>query len=209
MLWHTACDIVARQDQLCNSGTGVTKQSSIIEESGTQVPGYRHMNWLISRVVGTGFCLLLGLGAASGQERGPVTNLPMPRYVSLKAEEANARRGPDRSHRIDWVYKRRDMPLRVTAEFEHWRRVEDMDGQGGWMHYALLSGVRTAIVAQDLVPIRNHANPEAREVALLERGVIGSLRQCQVEWCEVTLNELRGWVPKAALWGVSPNEVFD
>ena len=38
-------------------------------------------------------------------ERGPVTNLLMPRYVSLKATEANARRGPSLSHRIDWIFK--------------------------------------------------------------------------------------------------------
>ena len=39
-----------------------------------------------------------------------------PRYVSLKASEANVRRGPSLTHRIDWVYKRRAMPLRVTAD---------------------------------------------------------------------------------------------
>ena len=40
-------------------------------------------------------------------ERGPVTNLLMPRYVSLKATEANARRGPSLSHRIDWIFKKK------------------------------------------------------------------------------------------------------
>ena len=48
-------------------------------------------------------------------KRGPVTNLPMPRYVSLKAGEANARRGPSLSHKIDWVYKRRGVPLEIYA----------------------------------------------------------------------------------------------
>ena len=62
---------------------------------------------------------------AMAGERGPVTGLPLPRYVSLKASEANVRRGPSLTHRIDWVFKRRDMPLRITAEFGHWRRVED------------------------------------------------------------------------------------
>ncbi|MDH3264304.1 MAG: aspartyl-trna synthetase, partial [Paracoccaceae bacterium] len=57
------------------------------------------------------FALLAG--AAGADERGPVTNLPLPRYVSLKADEANARRGPGTDHRIDWVFRRRDMPLQV------------------------------------------------------------------------------------------------
>ena len=82
-------------------------------------------------------------GEARDPGRGAVTNLPLPRYVSLKGGEGNARRGPSLSHRIDWVFRHAGMPLRVTAEFGHWRRVEDQDGAGGWVHYSLLSGVRT------------------------------------------------------------------
>ena len=58
------------------------------------------------------------------QERGPVTNLPMPRYVSLKASKAHARRGPSLSHRIDWVFTRKNMPLEIYAEYENWRGCE-------------------------------------------------------------------------------------
>jgi SH3-like domain-containing protein len=143
------------------------------------------------------------------QQRGPVTNLPLPRFVSLKAGEGNARRGPDLSHRIDWVYKRRDLPLRGTAEFEHWRRVEDMDGQGGWMHYALLSGVRTALINTDMTALRAQPDADARELALLERGVIGSLQSCESGWCQIDIDDLQGWLPRAALWGVESGEVFD
>ncbi|MFN7051486.1 MAG: SH3 domain-containing protein, partial [Gemmobacter sp.] len=53
---------------------------------------------------------------------GAVTRLPLPRFVTLKTDEGNARRGPGLSHRIDWVFKRAGMPLRVTAEYENWRR---------------------------------------------------------------------------------------
>ena len=64
------------------------------------------------------FLLVLGAVAVSAQEkRGPVTNLPLPRYVSMKAAEGNVRRGPSLTHRIDWVFKRRGMPLQITAEY--------------------------------------------------------------------------------------------
>ena len=73
-------------------------------------------------------CLMFGLTVpALAKDVGPVTNLPLPRYVSLKAAEGNVRRGPSLSHRIDWVFTRRDMPLRITAGHGHWRRVEDRD----------------------------------------------------------------------------------
>src|SRR5690606_30146215 len=86
--------------------------------------------------------------------RGPVTNLPIPRFVSLKGSEGNARRGPSTAHRIDWVFVRRDMPLEVIGEYENWREVRDKDGATGWVHYTLLSGVRTVIVEQDLAALR-------------------------------------------------------
>ena len=57
-------------------------------------------------------------GFSKETKRGQVTNLPIPRYVSLKAKEANARRGPSLSHKIDWIYKRENIPLEIESN-EH------------------------------------------------------------------------------------------
>ncbi|MFC3167949.1 MULTISPECIES: SH3 domain-containing protein [Paracoccus] len=144
-----------------------------------------------------------------GVTRGPVTNLPVPRYVSLKGSEGNARRGPSLSHRIDWVFRHAGMPLRVVAEFGHWRRVEDKDGAGGWVHYALLSGVRTALVTQDMVDLRSRPDADSDVVARAEMGAIVRLGECTPGWCRISGGGQRGWVPKAAIWGVDPDEVRD
>lgn len=145
--------------------------------------------------------------AATTQQRGPVTNLPLPRYVSLKGSEGNARRGPSLSHRIDWVFRHAGMPLRVVAEFGHWRRVEDRDGAGGWVHYALLSGVRTAVITQDMVELRNRPHQDADIAARAEAGAIVRLGECEPDWCRVTGGGQRGWVMKSSLWGVDPDEI--
>lgn len=146
---------------------------------------------------------------AAAEERGPVTNLPMPRFVSMKASEGNVRRGPSLTHRIDWVYKRRDMPLIVTAEHGHWRRVEDRDGAGGWLHYSLLSGVRTVIVEQDMLQLKVRPDPNSPVSAMLELGVVARLGDCDPSWCRVTAGGYKGWAPKTALWGVAPDEIRD
>lgn len=144
---------------------------------------------------------------ASATERGPVTNLPMPRFVSLKASEGNVRRGPSLSHRIDWVFKRRDMPLIITAEHGHWRRVQDREGLGGWVHYSLLSGTRFVLVEQDMVPL--HARPDQQTPinARLELGVLARLGKCGPNWCRLTSAGYKGWARKETLWGVAPNEL--
>ncbi|GGH49660.1 hypothetical protein GCM10011341_12130 [Frigidibacter albus] len=147
--------------------------------------------------------------AATAEGRGPVTNLPMPRYVSLKASEGNARRGPSLSHRIDWVFRHRDMPLRVTAEFGHWRRVEDRDGAGGWVHYALVSGVRTVVISAESADLRARDMAGAPVVARAMAGVIARLEQCGPDWCRINASGQRGWVEKSALWGVDAGELVE
>lgn len=141
--------------------------------------------------------------------RGSVTNLPLPRFVSLKSTEGNARRGPGLTHRIDWVFKRAGMPLRITAEYEHWRRVEDADGIGGWVNYSLLSGTRTALVLQDMAEFRTLPDTNAPVSFQAEYGVVGRILECEIVWCRMSLDGQRGWVQKTALWGVDPTEVID
>lgn len=156
-----------------------------------------------------GILLCAGVLVAQAGEKGAVTNLPLPRFVSLKAAEGNVRRGPSLTHRIDWVFTRRDMPLRITAEHGHWRRVEDRDGQGGWVHYSLLSGTRTVIVEQDMMTLRTRPDPEAPVTAALEAGVVARLGKCDVEWCRLNAGGFKGWAPKARLWGVGAKEIRD
>lgn len=147
--------------------------------------------------------------APADDARGAVTNLPLPRYVSLKTDEGNVRRGPSIGHRIDWVFRRRDMPLRVTAEFGNWRLVEDSDGQGGWIHFSLLSGVRMVLVQQDGTLLRARAEPQAPVLAKAEAGVVARLGECLPRWCRIAAGGARGWVEKAALWGVEADELRD
>ncbi|MEM9970503.1 MAG: SH3 domain-containing protein [Pseudomonadota bacterium] len=160
-------------------------------------------------LTGAALAVAFALPALAEGERGKVTNLPIPRYVSLKAEEGNARRGPSLAHRIDWVFTRRNMPLRVTGEYGHWRRVQDRDGQGGWMHYSLLSGVRHVIVERDLVPMRTKPTSESGVAAYAEAGVVARLGSCVATWCRVSKDGRDGWVPKTVLWGVLDGEVRD
>ncbi|MDQ2093577.1 SH3 domain-containing protein [Rhodalgimonas zhirmunskyi] len=177
--------------------------------------------------------LLLGLSAplsaADGKTRGAVTNLPIPRFVSIKTDECNVRRGPSLSHRIDWVFKRKDMPVEITAEHGHWRRVRDRDGAGGWVHYSLLSGTRTVIVTGSVTgadegqtgdaPASSEAagaqtidlymRPDAQSqvVARLESGVVARLGECDPEWCKLRAGGYRGWTRKSMIWGVEPDEI--
>ncbi len=146
---------------------------------------------------------------AQSADRGSVTNLPLPRYVSIKSGEVNVRRGPSLTHRIDWVFKRKDMPVQITAEHGHWRRVQDRDGAGGWVHYSLLSGNRTVIVDEDMLPLLSRPDGSAPATAKLEQGVIARLDTCAQTWCRLSSAGYRGWAPRSAVWGIDPDEMMD
>lgn len=147
------------------------------------------------------------LPALAEEKRGSVTNLPLPRYVSMKAAEGNVRRGPSLTHRIDWVFKRRGMPLQVTAEYGNWRKVQDRDGAGGWVHYALLSGVRTVLIESEMLPVYASPDPKSQINAHFETGVVARLGSCTPDWCRISAGGYKGWTLKSNLWGVDPDEI--
>jgi SH3-like domain-containing protein len=153
--------------------------------------------------------LAAAAGAAEPQApaRGQVTSLPLPRFVSLRAETANVRRGPSLDQRVDWEFVHRGMPLEITAEHGQWRRVRDAEGATGWVHHTLLSGVRTVLV-RGAAPVALHAGPDGATPvrAMAEPGAIGRLEACEGGWCEIASGGIEGWLPREAIWGVGPEE---
>lgn len=135
---------------------------------------------------------------------GPDSNLPVPRFVSLKTEGANGRRGPGQEHQVDWIYQRAGLPLQVTAESGPWRRVRDPDGTEVWMHAQNLDQRRTAYVTTaGEAPLRRDPNRAARPVAYLQNGVVGTLTGCDGEWRRVAVAGRVGWVLQDQVWGAS------
>ena len=136
---------------------------------------------------------------------GPVTGFPVPRFVSMKATQANARRGPGINFPIDWTFIMPGTPLKITDEYGHWRKVEASDGNGGWMHKAMISGRRTVEVVEDLSQLRKRPGEDKWVIAELRTGVIGDLGKCAGEWCHLTIGKFSGWTKKSSLWGIDGN----
>ncbi len=146
-------------------------------------------------------CLLLPVAAAAEDAA--------PHYASLRREEANLREGPSYAHKILWVYKRKDYPVRIVAAFDAWRRVKDVDGTMGWIHRTQLSDRRTVLfIGFTKSPLRNDADDHAKIVAFAQPGVVARLKACQLRFCEIDAAGTDGWVDKRNIWGVDPGEVF-
>ncbi|CAK0761457.1 hypothetical protein CCP2SC5_290012 [Azospirillaceae bacterium] len=134
------------------------------------------------------------------------SGLPIPRFVSLRSNEANLRTGPGVKYPVEWVFRRKEMPVEITAEFDTWRRIRDWEGSEGWVHQSMLSGKRALVVMGETRSLHREASASSPIVARAEAGVIGKLLKCPGEWCEVNLNDYRGWMRKTDFWGVYNGE---
>ncbi len=152
--------------------------------------------------------------SAHGQSAGSASGLPVPRFVSLKADKVNMHIGPAKTYEVKWLYQRAGLPVEITAEFETWRRIRDADGTEGWVYHSLLSGRRTGMVtaraADDLVTLHEKPDAQSAVTARLERGVIATVKRCTGEgWCYLAGRGFEGFVQQTRLWGVYPNEKVD
>jgi SH3-like domain-containing protein len=151
-----------------------------------------------------------GGGAHADVATGSASGLPVPRFVSLKADKVNMHIGPAKHYDTKWVYQRAGLPVEITAEFETWRRIRDSDGTEGWVYHSLLSGRRTGLVTSkvkdELVSVHEKADLESAVVARLEPGVLGSVKHCEAGWCRIAGRGFEGFIQQVRLWGVYPNE---
>jgi len=133
--------------------------------------------------------------------------LPIPRFVSLKADEVNMRAGPGESYPVEWVYTRKGLPVEVVKEYDQWREVRDVDGTKGWVHRVMLSGQRT-IQVTGATARTGYDKPSAdgRSVFRAEPGVQGTLLGCEPGWCRVEISGMKGWMAMGDLWGVYPED---
>jgi len=140
--------------------------------------------------------------------KGSVTGQPLPRFATLRADEVYMRVGPGKRYPIEWVYKRRDLPVQIEREFEEWRLVRDQENTKGWMHQATLAPRRTGVVVGGEQVLRGDARDDAAPIARLKPGVIVRLRSCDTtsDWCEAQIQDYRGWVKRSEVWGLLPGE---
>jgi len=141
-------------------------------------------------------------------ERPDGSTPKLPRFAALRSDDVNMRVGPGSRYRIEWVYKRRDLPMEIEREFDVWRWVQDPDGNKGWVHQATLMGRRSFIIQKSDATLRSEASDTGSAVATLKVGVIGRIRSCDAtsDWCNVQAGGYRGYLKRVQFWGTLPGE---
>lgn len=137
---------------------------------------------------------------------GPHSNATLPRYASIRANEANLRRGPDFDHAIDWVIRLENLPVCIISEVDGWRRVELPTGERGWMNASLLSDARFAVFLDAPGALWPATDLSGDPVATIAPLTPLPLLSCTAEWCEIDVEPGPIFVLRSEIWGVRPIE---
>ncbi len=148
-------------------------------------------------------CLLATLLLSSPADAGT-----LPRFASVKSDEANLRTGPGTRYPIRWVYRKTDIPVEIMDEYGNWRKTRDIDGEEGWMHHSLLSGARTVFIYGETRTLHRNPNPDSPAVLKAKPQVLAKLVRCTKRWCYIQIKGRKGWIPKEHIWGVYEDEEF-
>jgi SH3-like domain-containing protein len=180
--------------------------------------GVRHRA-LIGGACVLALAVLAGIGAVAAEDaikQAAVdapgkTTLPVPRFVSLKSDKVNVRKGPSTDQAIVWVFSRAGLPVEVIAESDNWRRVRDSEGADGWVFHSLLSARRTVLITpwsktDEHTPLYESDSTGSGAVAELQSGVLGNVTSCDGEWCKISVDDYSGYVQQDKLWGVYKGE---
>ncbi len=148
--------------------------------------------------------LLFAVAPATAQDKVP------PYWASIASGEAMIRTGPGRNYPGTWLYKRRDLPVKVLKIYQSWRLIEDPDGTRGWMLVTLLSDRRTAIVKPGQPrSIREKRDSASRVAYLAEPGVVGRIETCDGTMCSFAVGRRTGWIGQSDIYGVGESEQIE
>jgi SH3-like domain-containing protein len=167
-----------------------------------------HDQVLRVHVAGLFAALLAAMPLAAGGETQTPPSDKLPRFASLRSDDVNLRIGPGENYPIEWVLKRRGMPVEVVEQFENWRRIQDWLGDKGWVLDRMITDKRDVIIAGATRQLYRQPDPGSPIVARAEPGVVAQLIELQGSWCHIAAGGYKGWIARSEVWGVYPDETL-
>lgn len=142
-------------------------------------------------------------------KNGPVTDLNLPRFVSLKSSDVNLRVGPSTNYPILIKYIQNNLPVEIIDEFDVWRKVRDHKNNTGWIKKGLLKGDRFVLTGLDNKNVKIFNYPNGEEIGIIKKNNILNLEKCLENWCYISNQLIEGWISKDDVWGIYKKEIYN
>ena len=155
------------------------------------------------------FLIIINTFSLYAQTVGKETGLKLPRYVSLKSNDSNLRVGSSKNYPIKLRYIIANIPVEIIDEYKEWRKINDHQGNKGWLHKSLLKGERFALVnAPYHENIQIYNKPKGNVIGKIGKKNIVKVNKCLKYWCHIKFNQYKGWINKVNLWVVYEEEII-
>ena len=120
--------------------------------------------------------------------------------LSVKANIANIRSGPNTSDAVIWQVEKYH-PLKVINKKGHWYLFEDFEGDRGWIHDSLLANIKSVIVKNDRCNVRSGPGTDNDIRFTVDKGVPFKVLQKKGDWLQVAhADGDQGWIHRRLVW---------
>tara|TARA_B100000767_G_C19511040_1_gene428418 strand:+ start:252 stop:701 length:450 start_codon:yes stop_codon:yes gene_type:complete len=136
------------------------------------------------------FLFLINIQILSAEEK----------FLSLKKSKVNVRYGPSFDSKIKYIYKKINLPVKQIDKKENFRRIVDLKNNSGWIHVSQIKKSNSIIILEDKILFKKASN-FSKPIARLEEGRLLIIKNCEINWCNITTDNYMGWIKTENIWG--------
>ena len=121
-------------------------------------------------------------------------------YLILKNNKVNVRYGPGFDYPIKFIYKKKNLPVKVIDKKENFRRIIDFKNNSGWIHASQLKESKAFILLEDQILF---AKPTkySKPILKISKGRLLLVKKCKAKWCKIKTEKYIGWLKANNVWG--------
>ena len=121
-------------------------------------------------------------------------------YLILKNNKVNVRYGPGFDYPIKFVYKKKNLPIKVIDKKENFRRIIDFKNNSGWIHTSQLKKGEAFILLEDQI-LFTKPTKYSKPILKINKGRLLIVKKCKKNWCKIKTEDYLGWLKINKIWG--------
>ena len=122
-------------------------------------------------------------------------------YLILKNNEVNVRYGPGFDYPNKYVYKKKNLPVKIIDKKENFRKIIDFKKNWGWIHASQLKKGKSFILLKDQILFSNPTK-YSKPLLKIAKGRLLLVKKCKKNWCRVKTGNFSGWIKTNEIWGL-------
>ena len=121
-------------------------------------------------------------------------------YLILKNDKVNVRYGHGFNYQIKYIYKKKNLPIKVIDKKENFRRIIDFKKNSGWIHISQLKNGKSLILLKDQI-LFSKPTRYSKPIIKISKGRLLLVKKCKKKWCKVKTEDYLGWIITNNIWG--------